>query len=180
MLRQQGMTISCVCTGLNSIHYLSFVFRSPSIASLEIVIAVVACGMRLQETLILLKSAIIFHTDDLPLKFIIITEISLMIGFREKLEDWQKSSKNAFSFEILPLTFPKENEHEWRTLFKPCAAQRLFLPVYIVVIQSEAKLLINASIFADRFKGHRLRFVPRHRYIIPVTGKRNLAIFHQI
>lgn len=91
--------------------------------------------MRLQETLNLLKSAIIFHTDDHPLKFIIITEENLMTGFREKLEDWQKAAKNHFSFEILPLTFPKENENEWKTLFKPCAAQRLFLPVSIVYVR---------------------------------------------
>lgn len=96
----------------------------------EVVIAVVACGMRLQETLNLLKSAIIFGTD-VPLKFIIITESSLMTGFQEKLEDWQIIMKDKFVFEILPLTFPKQNEREWKNLFKPCAAQRLFLPVII-------------------------------------------------
>lgn len=57
------------------------------------------------------------------------TEDHLMAGFREKLDDWSGMTKNKFTFEVLPLIFPKENEAEWRELFKPCAAQRLFLPV---------------------------------------------------
>lgn len=94
----------------------------------EIVIVVVSCEMRQSETLNLLKSAIIFSYD-YPIKFIIITEMELMDGFREKLEDWTSLTKTKFTFDILPLIFPKENEAEWRNLFKPCAAQRLFLPV---------------------------------------------------
>lgn len=96
--------------------------------STEIVIVVVSCGMRQQETLNLLKSAIIFGFEH-RLKFIVMTEDSLMTGFREKLEDWSSITKNKFTFQVLPLIFPKENEAEWRNLFKPCAAQRLFLPV---------------------------------------------------
>lgn len=38
-------------------------------------------------------------------------------------------TKNEFTFEILPLTFPDKHKNEWKNLFKPCAAQRLFLPV---------------------------------------------------
>lgn len=99
-----------------------------SIGKGEIVIAVVACGMRLDETLTMIKSAIVFAADN-PLKFIIITEPSLMTGFREKLEDWKNITKRKFTFRIQRLTFPKENAREWKDLFKPCAAQRLFLPV---------------------------------------------------
>lgn len=84
--------------------------------------------MRQQETLNMLKSAIIFGFGQ-RLKFIVMTEDNLMAGFREKLEDWSTIAKNKFTFEVLPLLFPKENEVEWRNLFKPCAAQRLFLPV---------------------------------------------------
>ena len=46
-----------------------------------------------------------------------------------QLEDWLVVTKNMFTFEILPLTFPEKNHNEWKNLFKPCAAQRLFLPV---------------------------------------------------
>lgn len=96
----------------------------------EIVIVVVSCGLRQQETLNMLKSAIIFGFEH-RLKFIVMTENNLMAGFREKLEDWATITKNQFTFQVLPLIFPKENEAEWRNLFKPCAAQRLFLPVSI-------------------------------------------------
>lgn len=94
----------------------------------EIVICVVSCGMRQQETLNLLKSAIIFRNGH-RLRFIVMTEDNLMAGFREKLDDWANIMKNQFTFQVLPLIFPNENGAEWRNLFKPCAAQRLFLPV---------------------------------------------------
>lgn len=51
----------------------------------EIVIAVVACGMRLQETLNMLKSAIIFNIERMPLKFVIVTEQNLITSFKEKV-----------------------------------------------------------------------------------------------
>lgn len=94
-----------------------------------ITLAVVACGQRLSETLTLLKSAILFNEDGPPLRIIILAEENLKIGFREKLTDWQNIVKNRFIFDILSLSFPKNNTEEWKRLFKPCAAQRLFLPV---------------------------------------------------
>lgn len=95
----------------------------------EIVIAVVACNQRLSETLNMIKSAILFNYDNAPLKFIVIAETELIKSFEEKLEDWQEVMKNTFTYAVLPLTFPELNRNEWRNLFKPCAAQRLFLPV---------------------------------------------------
>lgn len=95
----------------------------------EMVVVVVACMMRLSETLNMIKSALIFHVDRRPLRFVVITEASLMQAFSEKLEDWQTATKYAFEFDILPLKFPEVNTKEWRDLFKPCASQRLFLPV---------------------------------------------------
>lgn len=96
-------------------------------------ICVVSCGMRQQETLNLLKSAIIFGLEH-RLRFIVMTEDNLMAGFREKLEDWANIVKHQFTFQVLPLIFPKENGAEWRNLFKPCAAQRLFLPVSVNIL----------------------------------------------
>ncbi|KAG4080157.1 hypothetical protein HA402_008228 [Bradysia odoriphaga] len=102
----------------------------------EIVISVVSCGMRLQETLNMLKSALMFNVDKVALKFIIVTETSSIASFREKLEDWLVLTKNEFTFEILPLTFPEKHKNEWKNLFKPCAAQRLFLPSLLSHIDS--------------------------------------------
>lgn len=53
----------------------------------EIVIAVVVCGMRVDETLTMLKSALLFNTDKNPLRFVIVTEDALMDRFREKVGD---------------------------------------------------------------------------------------------
>lgn len=79
----------------------------------------------------MIKSAILFNHDNAKIKFVVIAENDLMKGFEEKLEDWQEIMKNTFSYEVLPLTFPEANRDEWRNLFKPCAAQRLFLPVML-------------------------------------------------
>lgn len=114
----------------------------------EIVVVVVVCGARKDETLNMIKSVLLFNTDNHPLRFVIITEESLYVNFSEKvrmfdssystrqlhkgsfqLDDWLGLTGNTFKYDLLPLTFPKKNENEWKTLFKPCAAQRLFLPV---------------------------------------------------
>lgn len=42
---------------------------------------------------------------------------------------WPKMVQIKFHFTIYPITFPKDNAKEWKKLFKPCASQRLFLPV---------------------------------------------------
>lgn len=49
----------------------------------NIVLAVVACGDRLKETLNMLKSAIMFTKSDV--KFVIICEDKLMLDFKEKV-----------------------------------------------------------------------------------------------
>lgn len=49
----------------------------------EMVVAVVACGDRLTETLNMIKSAIMF--TELPLSFIVVTEEKLILNFEEKV-----------------------------------------------------------------------------------------------
>lgn len=89
----------------------------------------VACEDRLRETLNMLKSAIMF--SKLHITFIVVTEDKLIRDFSEKLEQWKELTNNSFSYVVMPLTFPIENSLEWKKLFKPCASQRLFLPVSI-------------------------------------------------
>uniref|UniRef100_A0AAG5DQY3 UDP-D-xylose:beta-D-glucoside alpha-1,3-D-xylosyltransferase n=1 Tax=Anopheles atroparvus TaxID=41427 RepID=A0AAG5DQY3_ANOAO len=94
----------------------------------EISVVVVACNERHNEALNMIKSAIMFNRNLAPLRFVIIAEEKLKINFMEKLNDWQELSDRIFTYEIHSLTFPRANQDEWRKLFKPCAAQRLFLP----------------------------------------------------
>ncbi|KAL1494917.1 hypothetical protein ABEB36_010428 [Hypothenemus hampei] len=100
----------------------------------DLVVAVVACGDRLRETLNMIKSALMFSKE--KLNFIVIAEEKLIDSFKEKLSEWQGFTNHGFFFKVLPLNFPKKDGHEWKMLFKPCAAQRLFLPDILPEVDS--------------------------------------------
>ncbi|KAF3859571.1 hypothetical protein F7725_021970 [Dissostichus mawsoni] len=72
-------------------------------------LAVVACGERLEETLTMIKSA---------------------------LESWPGFIRSRFNYTVYSISFPSENAAEWKKLFKPCASQRLFLPLILKDIDS--------------------------------------------
>uniref|UniRef100_A0A3Q3JEG0 Glucoside xylosyltransferase 1 n=1 Tax=Monopterus albus TaxID=43700 RepID=A0A3Q3JEG0_MONAL len=91
-------------------------------------LAVVACGPRLEETLTMLKSSILFSKK--PLHFYIFAEDELHDSFKNAV------SVFLFNFTIYSITFPKENAREWKKLFKPCASQRLFLPLILKEVDS--------------------------------------------
>ncbi|KAM5173446.1 glucoside xylosyltransferase 1 isoform 2-T2 [Callospermophilus lateralis] len=95
-------------------------------------LAVVACGERLEETLTMLKSAIIFSIK--PLQFHIFAEDQLHDSFKDRLDSW--SFLQTFNYTLYPITFPSENAAEWKKLFKPCASQRLFLPLILKEVDS--------------------------------------------
>ncbi|XP_030425319.1 glucoside xylosyltransferase 2 isoform X2 [Gopherus evgoodei] len=97
-------------------------------------LAVVACGNRLEETLIMLKSAVLFSYR--KLKFHIFAEDSLKPEFEKKLREWPSSYTKKFDYNIYPIAFSVGNAQEWKKLFKPCAAQRLFLPVILKDVDS--------------------------------------------
>ncbi|XP_051836833.1 glucoside xylosyltransferase 2 [Antechinus flavipes] len=97
-------------------------------------LAVVACGDRLEETLIMLKSAILFSYR--KIRFHIFAEDSLKPEFDKKLRQWPSSYTKKFEHSIYPITFSVGNAQEWKKLFKPCAAQRLFLPVILKDVDS--------------------------------------------
>ncbi|TKS73671.1 Glucoside xylosyltransferase 1 [Collichthys lucidus] len=97
-------------------------------------LAVVACGPRLEETLTMLKSAVLLSKK--PLHFYIFAEDDLHDIFRKALVSWPRAVQTKFNFSIYPITFPKENANEWKKLFKPCASQRLFLPLILKEVDS--------------------------------------------
>ncbi|XP_057186419.1 glucoside xylosyltransferase 1 isoform X1 [Triplophysa rosa] len=97
-------------------------------------LAVVACGTRLEETLTMLKSAVLFSCR--KLHFNIFAEDELHVGFRQALESWPEKFRSKFNYSTHPITFPSENAREWRKLFKPCASQRLFLPLILKDVDS--------------------------------------------
>uniref|UniRef100_A0A8C5PND0 Glucoside xylosyltransferase 1 n=1 Tax=Leptobrachium leishanense TaxID=445787 RepID=A0A8C5PND0_9ANUR len=95
-------------------------------------LAVVACGDRLEETLTMLKSALLFSRR--PLYFHIFAEDQLQDNFKTALDSWVFRGK--FKYTLYPITFPSENAAEWKKLFKPCASQRLFLPLILREVDS--------------------------------------------
>ncbi|KAM4588105.1 glucoside xylosyltransferase 2 [Odontesthes bonariensis] len=97
-------------------------------------LAVVACGNRLDETLTMLKSALLFSLK--KIKFHIFAEDPLAPQFEERLNQWPISVSAKFQYSIYPISFSVGNADEWKKLFKPCAAQRLFLPVILKDVDS--------------------------------------------
>ncbi|XP_060622326.2 glucoside xylosyltransferase 2 [Anolis sagrei] len=97
-------------------------------------LAVVACGDRLEETLIMLKSAVLFSNR--KIKFHIFAENSLKPEFERKLQEWPPSFTKKFEYHVYPISFSVGNAQEWKKLFKPCAAQRLFLPMILKDVDS--------------------------------------------
>nr|XP_033782035.1 glucoside xylosyltransferase 2 isoform X5 [Geotrypetes seraphini] len=89
-------------------------------------LAIVACGRRLEETLTVLKSALLFSKTSL--RFHIFADDSLTPELQKKLQEWQSSHRIDFDYTIYPITFSVGNAQEWKTLLKPCGAQWLFLP----------------------------------------------------
>lgn len=114
---------------LASRERLALTKKSPTSVS-EVTICVVVCGDRLHEALTMLKSALVFASR--PLQFVILAEQNLIPAFSEKLSEWRLISNKTFDFLLRPITFPDGSDVAmWKKLFKPCAAQRLFLPVSI-------------------------------------------------
>lgn len=112
---------------------------------------VVACGQRARETLVMIKSVLLFNIYQESLKFMIFTESALAETINEKLTDWRDIFPQLLDFEILPLKFPNQSETEWKALFKPCAAQRLFLPVSGIIIILTYIHFINIEIRKNIF-----------------------------
>ncbi|XP_034434959.1 glucoside xylosyltransferase 1 isoform X2 [Hippoglossus hippoglossus] len=97
-------------------------------------LAVVACGERLEETLTMIKSAVLFSIRQLDLH--IFAEDQLHTSFMEALASWPGFIRSRFKYTVYSISFPRDNAAEWKKLFKPCASQRLFLPLILKDIDS--------------------------------------------
>lgn len=64
----------------------------------DVVLAVVACGDRLHETLVMIKSAILFSSN-VNLSVIVIADIALLKGFEEKV------SKEKYSWLLVSIIY---------------------------------------------------------------------------
>lgn len=95
--------------------------------SLAIHLAVVACGDRLEETIVMIKSAVLL--TETPIHVHIFADDELRPIFHEKLEGWPTNVRRRLTHTVYPIQFPSnQNAEQWKKLFKLCASQRLFIP----------------------------------------------------
>ncbi|XP_038934833.1 glucoside xylosyltransferase 1 isoform X3 [Rattus norvegicus] len=125
------MLPSDVC-GVNCFWEAAFRYGLKTRPTEKMHLAVVACGDRLEETVTMLKSALIFSIK--PLHVHIFAEDQLHDSFKDRLDSW--SFLQRFNYSLYPITFPSDSAMEWKKLFKPCASQRLFLPLILKGVDS--------------------------------------------
>jgi hypothetical protein len=91
-------------------------------------LSVVVCGDRSGETLVMLKSAVIFsHTYQL---FHLFADDHAKKELSEELDKWPAVKSGRIQYLLHSIAFPEgQDAEQWKKLFKPCASQRLFLPV---------------------------------------------------
>ena len=141
----------------------------------EINIAVVVCGNRVNETLVLMKSALIFsHT---PVKFIIFADDKATLSISDQVGKWPQQVLDRMKLDIRPITFPAGKEEEWKKLFKPCASQRLFLPVSTLQILILIAKCILLFFFSESFTRCGFFIVHGYRYSIFNISQQSVGTF---
>lgn len=89
-------------------------------------ISAVVCGERSMEAATMLKSTSLLTNR--TVQFHIVAEDHLHGELKNIFSEWQTVKSGQVRFKLYSLLFPPgENAGEWKRLFKPCAAQRLFL-----------------------------------------------------
>ena len=112
-------------------------FRSSSTTcepkSLTMDVAAVVCGERQEEAMNMVKSVLIFTTDQ-PIHFHIVAEHDLQEGIKKTFEGFPPNARENMEFTLYNISYPPgEDIRKWKNLFKPCASQRLFLPVILLL-----------------------------------------------
>ncbi|XP_061180590.1 glucoside xylosyltransferase 2-like [Saccostrea echinata] len=96
-------------------------------------LSIVVCGDRGNESIILIKSAILFTKMYIIVH--IFAEDDLHSSLQQQLTSWPSKAKTKFEYHLYGITFPDSN-NEWKKLFKPCASQRLFIPSLLTNVDS--------------------------------------------
>ena len=82
------------------------------------------------EAATMLKSTTLFTNR--TVQFHVVAEDKLHDELKNIFTEWQTVKSGQVIFKLYSLHFPSgENAEDWKRLFKPCAAQRLFLLVGI-------------------------------------------------
>ncbi|XP_022315436.2 glucoside xylosyltransferase 2-like [Crassostrea virginica] len=96
-------------------------------------LSIVVCGDRGNESITLIKSAILFTKTYVFIH--IFAEEDLHSSLKHQLKSWPSLVKKKFEYILYGISFPGSNQ-EWKMLFKPCASQRLFIPSLLTNVDS--------------------------------------------
>lgn len=117
--------------------------QQAKLPSQEIQIAAVVCGNRVNETVVMIKSALI--TSSSVIRFIIFADEFATNSFKKIINQWPENILKLMHLELHPITFPSDKPEEWKKLFKPCASQRLFLPVSYNIFQNVFEVICKCT-----------------------------------
>ncbi|XP_076308913.1 glucoside xylosyltransferase 2-like isoform X3 [Tachypleus tridentatus] len=92
----------------------------------SVVLAISVCGNRVQEALVMLKSAIAFSRQKLHL--VLMTEDEIIPKLRDVMLGWPPTFMNRVTLEFHPISYPDYvNQTEWRGLYRLCSTHKLFI-----------------------------------------------------
>lgn len=121
-------------------------------------ISAVVCGERSMEAATMLKSTSLLTNR--TVQFHIVAEDHLHGELKNIFSEWQTVKSEQVRFKLYSLLFPPgENAGEWKRLFKPCAAQRLFLLVSIQDLQMQYKLIMKILVQKVKVARHFTSFI---------------------
>lgn len=121
-------------------------------------ISAVVCGERSMEAATMLKSTSLLTNR--TVQFHIVAEDHLHGELKNIFSEWQTVKSEQVRFKLYSLLFPRgENAGEWKRLFKPCAAQRLFLLVSIQDLQMQYKLIMKILVQKVNVARHFTTFI---------------------
>lgn len=167
-----------VCGGITLMSLKSLKFDHAEQNGDIIKICCVVCGAeRIEESVTLIKSTLIHKTKQ-HIEFIILTEVELFSTFSEVLN--KLKSKKKFSFNLRQIEFPRDenSEESWKKLFKPCAAQRLFLPSLlttenrVIYVDTDVLFLASPTEIYDKFHDFHTQ---QHSGLVQESESKNLG-----
>ncbi|KAI9562630.1 hypothetical protein GHT06_010084 [Daphnia sinensis] len=100
----------------------------------EIHIAAIICGNRTTLGLTMMKSALIMCSNFIRFTLFVDSETSVILS--ETIQLWPDNILKRMSLDTHPVSYPEKNADEWKTIFKPCASVRLFLPNLLKEVDS--------------------------------------------
>ncbi|KAK7103400.1 glucoside xylosyltransferase 2-like isoform X1 [Littorina saxatilis] len=137
----------CACTWKKDSGLIPCVYRTgkqmQTTNGSRLHLAVVACGERSGEALVLIKSAVALTTSFIV--FYIFTDTKQHSFFVKEFKSWPSAYLERVELRLYPDTYP--DMQNWKHKFAPCASQRLLFPSLLrdvdalVYVDADAVLL---------------------------------------